>query len=614
MQEDPGKTRGGSKRRKFMIAGIVAVALVLISIGIGYRIGSGGGQGEMLAEQGAEDASQVLTWTCSMHPQIRQPKPGRCPICGMDLIPVTDSGAGNAAGPTELRLSAKARKLAEIQTALVERRPVTAEVRMVGKVDYDETRLSYVTAWVPGRLDRLYVNYTGVQVNKGDPVASIYSPELLAAQEELIQALKVARELDASDVTVVKRTADEMVDATREKLHLWGLTSEQISEIERRGSASDHMDVYSPESGVVVEKNALEGEYVKTGQRIYTIADLSRVWVMLDAYESDLRWVRPGQEVEFSAEADPGETFMGEIEFIDPVLNARTRTAKVRVSLANPGGRLKPEMFVRAVVQAGLDTEAGGEAPLVIPASAPLITGKRAVVYVEKEPGLYEGREVTLGPRAGDYYVVREGLQEGERVVSQGNFKIDSAVQILAKPSMMNPEGEGPVPGHDHGGDVFKTYDTPAEFKDQIDQVYAAYLGIHLALSRDNFEASQEAAAAFSDALEATDMMLLKEPAHSAWMKELTSLEDAVDGIKAAGDISGARDFFYPLSESMYAVVKQFGTGGERSIYRFFCPMAFDNRGAYWLQGNPELENPYWGSMMFRCGEMTETIVEHKHD
>ncbi len=357
---------------------------------------------------------------------------------------------------------------------------------------------------------------------------------------------------------------------------------------------------------------------MKTGARIYTIADLSQVWVQLDAYESDLRWVHPGQEVEFSAEAYPGESFKGEIAFIDPMVNPRTRTARVRVNLANPGGKLKPEMFVRAVVQAELDPEAGEENPLVIPASAPLITGKRAVVYVEKEPGLYEGREVILGSRAGDYYVVEDGLHEGERVVSRGNFKIDSAIQILAKPSMMNPEGGGLVPGHDHGGHAatpsFKMYKTPAEFKDQIDVVYEAYLEIHHALSRDDFEKSQAAAARLEDALDAADMGLLKEPAHSAWMKESMSLGKGVDGINSAKDISGARDSFKPLSQSMYAVVKQFGTGGERPIYRFLCSMAFENRGAHWLQSNMEVENPYWGSVMFRCGEPTETIGEHDHD
>ncbi len=230
MQEEPGKTRAGSTSRKRLVAfGIVAAALVLISIGIGYRIGSRGAPAEMLPLYGEGDASEVVAWTCSMHPQIRQPKPGQCPLCAMDLIPVTDSTGDETTGPTELRLSAKARKLAEIQTTPVERRSVTAEIRMVGKVDYDETRLSYITAWVPGRLDRLYVNYTGIRVNKGDRMADLYSPEVLAAQEELIQAVETARRLEASEVTIVKRTANEMVDATREKLRLWGLTPGQIS-------------------------------------------------------------------------------------------------------------------------------------------------------------------------------------------------------------------------------------------------------------------------------------------------------------------------------------------------------------------------------------------------
>ncbi len=623
--ERSGSARSGvvkSSRRRPAVIAIAAAALILASIGIGYIIGRTGGPAEMAGthEPGGGEYSRVIEWTCSMHPQIRQPKPGQCPLCGMDLIPVADSEGDEATGPTELRLSAKARKLAEIQTSPVERREVTAEVRMVGKVDYDETRVSYITAWVPGRLDRLHVNFTGVEVKRGDPMLSLYSPELLAAQEELLQAVATVRSLEDSDVSVVKRTAAGMVEATREKLRLWGFTPGQIEEIEERGVASDHMTIFSPASGVVVQKSALEGEYVKTGARIYTIADLSTVWVMLDAYESDLQWVRSGQEVEFQAEAFPGETFTGKIEFIDPVLDPSTRTARVRVSLANPRGKLKPEMFVRAVVKAGLRARPGEESPLVIPASAPLITGRRSVVYVEKEPGLYEGREVVLGRRAGDYYIVEEGLAEGERVVTQGNFKIDSAIQILARPSMMNPEGGGPVPGHDHGAhgavaaghevtQSFRTYEAPDEFKSQIDGVFEAYLKIHHALSHDDHKAGKAAAGEFGSALDATDMMLLKEPAHSAWMKELAVLEKSAAAIEAATDIDGARDAFKPLSDAMYATVKQFGTGGKQPVYRFLCSMAFDNTGAHWLQATRELENPYWGSMMFRCGEMTETLI-----
>jgi len=466
-----------------------------------------GGQPPSAAAGPAEPAQgekekAVQWWTCSMHPQIKLPKEGLCPICNMKLIPLESTEAQGRA-MRELTVSENARKLMEIETSPVERKLVEAQIRMVGKIDYDETRLKYITAWIPGRLDRLYVDYTGVPVKKGEHMVSLYSPELLAAQEELIQALRALSNTRESDSTLVRDSAQATLAAIREKLRLWGLTPEQIAEIEKHDKGSDHMTIYAPIGGIVVHKNAQEGMYVNTGTRIYTIADLSEVWVRLDAYESDLMWLRYGQAVEFTAEAYPGERFVGRIAFIDPVLTQTTRTVKVRVNAANPQMKLKPGMFVRAMVKprvaaAGriMDAALAGkwicpmhpdvvkdspgdcdicgmpletteslgyvsvdpskaEKPLVIPASAVLLTGTRAVVYVEvpgRDKPTYEGRQIALGPRAGDYYLVRHGLAEGERVVTRGNFKIDAELQIQAKPSMMMPEGGAAGTPHHHGG------------------------------------------------------------------------------------------------------------------------------------------------------------------
>lgn len=618
------------------IAVVCAGAGALIAIGLwgGYVIGRGGAGAPGEAASVDLAAPEAEMWTCAMHPQIRQPKPGKCPICAMDLVPVAGADGSGVAGASELRLSEAARKLAEIQTAPVERRMATAEVRMSGKIEYDETRVSHITSWVPGRLDRLYVDFTGVSVKRGDRMVSIYSPELIAAQEELLQAIRAADRLKDSDVEGLRRTSGQTVEAVREKLRLWGLTPEQISDIEKRGTATDHIELRAPEGGIVVRKDAIQGQYVTTGTRIYTIADLSRVWVKLDAYESDLPLLRVGQQVRFSAQALPGQVFEGEVAFIDPVLDTATRTAKVRVNLENPDGRLKPEMFVKGVVRAEVGSGVRGKAPLVIPASAPLITGKRAVVYLEKEPGLYAGKEIVLGPRAGDFYVVEEGLEEGQRVVTKGNFKIDSAVQILAGPSMMNPEGGGPAPGHRHGvpgapsagarggDDHVMRYSVPAEFRVQLDRVYESYLNIHHGLSRDDLEQARFAAATMAEALEGVDMMLLTEPAHSAYMVRLGDFEKHSRGVSSAGDIEGARRAFLPLSEAMYATAAEFGTSGKEPVHRFYCSMAFDGRGAHWLQSNKEVENPYYGSAMFRCGEMKGTVIagpeaktgEHQHD
>ena len=382
-------------------------------------------------------------WTCSMHPQIRQPKPGKCPICGMDLILAASGEVQTTAGDREIELSAAAQKLAEVETAPVERRSVAVEIRLAGKIQPDETRVAVVAPRVAGRIDKLYANYLGMAVKAGEPLADLYSPELLSAQQELLQAAKLPGGGAA---------ADSLLAATRERLRLWGLTAEQIAGIEREGQVRDHVTFQAPIGGVVVEKDVREGQYVDAGQRMLTVADLRQVWVQLDAYESDLAWLHAGQGVELEVEAYPGEKFAGTIAFMEPVLDPATRVVKVRMEVPNPDGRLLPDMFVRAVVHASAAGEENA-APLVIPASAPLVTGTRAVVYVAlpDRAGAFEGREVVLGPRAGDFYVVKDGLREGEQVVVKGAFKIDSSLQIQGKPSMMAPaEGAMEMKGHVH--------------------------------------------------------------------------------------------------------------------------------------------------------------------
>ena len=633
--------------------------------------------------------TETRIWTCSMHPQIRMPEPGRCPICGMALIPAA-SGDDEEAGERELKLSPMAVKLAEIQTAKVEKKYVSVEVRMVGKVDYDETRIGYITARVPGRIDNLYVDYTGISVRKGDHMVYLYSPELLTAQEELLQAKLAASELKKSDMKIMRETAIQTIEAARDKLRLWGLTAKQISRIETQGKASEHVTIYAPTGGIVVQKNVEEGSYVTTGTRLYTIADLSHLWIKLDAYESDLMWLRYGQEAEIETVAYPGQIFKGTIAFIDPVLNTRTRTVKVRVNVSNQDGRLKPGMFVRTTVSAHVAasgkvmdaalagkwicpmhpdvikdgagscdicgmplvrtetlgyTAVGSEdealAPLVIPASAPLITGKRAVVYVahpEKE-GIFEGREITLGPRAGDYYIVKENLEEGEQVVVNGNFKIDSALQIMAKPSMMSPEGGVAPAGHaGHGGMAmpkkklkpekeptkghemveskkadWRKLNIPEAFQKQIDKVLDVYFVIQEALSNDNTNAVQKAGKNIRISLVAVDMGLLSGHAHMVWMKDLKDLTEQAETMETSSDIKKQREAFYLFSEVLTSVVKKFGSSGVQAVLQFHCPMVFGGRGAHWLQNKSDLQNPYFGKMMPKCGELTATLVSPKN-
>ena len=648
---------------KSLLSGRVlkTVILVIVTFLAGYffhalfQQSPSGQEHVHLDDQTAKQAPTV--WTCSMHPQIRQPKPGKCPLCFMDLIPVaTQEGV---VGERQITFSQEALKLMEVQTTPVERKFVEAEIRMVGKVDYDETKVKNITAWVPGRIDRLYVDFTGITVNKGDHMVDLYSPELISAQAELLQALKAVGGIKDNTSDIMKRTILATLEASRDKLRLLGLADAQIENIESAGEPVTHITIYSPMGGVVIHKNATEGMYVNTGTPIYTLADLSRLWIKLDAYESDLPWIRYGQEVEFSTEAYPGQIFKSKISFRDPILNAKTRTVKVRLNVDNPDGSLKPGMFVRGVLRAkvaqggaAMDPELAGkwicpmhpsvvkdqpgacdicemdlvateslfamanepnEPPLVIPVTAPLITGKRAIVYVripDANKPTFEGREVVLGPRAADYYLVKEGLSEGEIVVTNGNFKIDSALQIQARPSMMSAEKVQTATEHQLSVSEIKyeIFEVPDEFRRQTWGIVEKYLSLQGALASDDKDGATRAAGQTQAALSAVDMSLVSDKAHNVWMANSTKMKAALDKIKEAKAIEPMREGFEGLSNELIAVVGQFGVYEGKTLYKLNCPMAFNNKGADWLQIDEDIRNPYFGASMYKCGQVSEVI------
>jgi len=626
-----------------LVAGALLIAVASLWIGVQW-----GQSGAPEAAPGASPSAAPTTWTCSMHPSVKLPEAGACPLCGMDLIPLV---AGGSQEPRVLELSEAAAALAEVETVPVERRSVAREVRMVGMIEVDETRLHYVTAWFPGRLDRLFVDYTGTLVREGDHLAEVYSPELLTAQEELLQAVSAEKKLAASSSEFLRKSAAQTLRSSREKLRLWGLSAEQIASIEREGKSQDHVTIHATSGGVVVHKNKNRGEYVKTGERIYAIADLSQVWVKLDAYESDLSAIHYGQEVSFGTEAYPGQTFRGQVVFVDPVVSGHTRTVKVRLNVANPEGRLKPGMFVRATLQAPIESDGqvlapaiqgkwicpmhreeihdepgkcslcamplvkaeslfreaaqGAEAPLVIPASAVLWTGVRSVVYVKRpESHAYEGREVVLGPRAGGVYLVREGLEEGELVVTKGAFKLDSALQIEARPSMMLPPAGAREP---------VALEVPPAFRDALDPVYQTYLEAQSMLARDQLDPARAGLRRLREAVEGIGLApprgptpkdaTLKEPALRAWVGLAKRLRDAGAKGAAAGDLGGVRAAFQQASQAILELEKGFGHARGRFV-EAYCPMAFDNAGAAWLQVGEELNNPYFGASMLRCGDV----------
>jgi len=484
------------------------------------------------ASAGAPAAADTV-YTCSMHPQVRLASPGDCPICEMPLIPAASASAASAAAP-ELQLSEHALAMASVETVAVEERPLVRELRAVGRIEYNESSLATITARVAGYAERLFVNFTGVEIRQGDHLAEVYSPELLVAEQELLIALQGG-------------TAGALVDVARTKLRLLGLTEEQITALVERRETTDRVTLFSPISGTVIEKDIVEKAAFEAGDALYRIANLDSVWVYLEIYEYDLPWVRYGQRVRLTAQAVPGRTFEGLVTFVQPLVDDRTRTIRIPVHVENRDHVLKPGMFVTAVIAAALgpDGQAAptgvegkfscpmhpqvlaeergpcpicempleeipgpraeaapaetvasapaaprfhcpmecegkrdypqpgrcpvcnmrleervpavprGAAVLAVPVSAVLDSGTRQLVYVEHSRGLFAPRELVLGPRAGAYYPVLSGLVAGERVVTRGNFLIDSQFQITGHPSLFYPGGLHAAPAHTHGaGDV----------------------------------------------------------------------------------------------------------------------------------------------------------------
>lgn len=424
---------------------LLAVVFALVGLSIGWLLFSPSHSQQPISQEGNEShaahshsQNEAGIWTCSMHPQIRQEKPGKCPICGMDLIPLRqEGGTDEPIDPSAVRLSQEAAALADVQTSRVSKENPTKTIRLYGKIAPDERSLQSQTAHVSGRIEQLNINFTGETVRAGQTLAILYSPDLYTAQQELLEAIKIQQ--------------PALVQAAREKLRLWKMTDAQIASVEKTGTVSPFVEIKANTSGVVLAKRVNQGDYISQGAILYDIANLSKLWALFDAYEVDLPFLNKGDEVEFTLQALPGKTFKGKISFIDPLINPVTRTARVRVELQNSNQNLKPEMYATAEVNAPLK---GYKDQIVVPQTAILWTGKRSIVYV-KQPDtsspIFLMREVELGPSLGNAYVILKGLSDGEEVVTNGVFSIDASAQLEGKRSMMNNE-ETTFPTTGHAG------------------------------------------------------------------------------------------------------------------------------------------------------------------
>ena len=592
---------------------IIATATLLIGLLAGWLIFSGSKTNlDDKHEHVKTEINGETIWTCSMHPQIRQSEPGKCPICGMDLIPLKDD-QNEELDPNAISMSPTAMQLANVSTAIVGKTNPVKQVRLNGKVQADERLVYSQSSHIPGRIEKLLVNFTGEFVNKGQTIAYIYSPELVTAQEELFEAQKIAE------------SQPQLFSAAKEKLKNWKLSDKQIEDILTLGKTMEEFPIQADIAGYVISKKINLGDYIRKGETIYEIADLSKVWVLFDVYESDISWIKKGDKVNFTIASLPGESFTGNITWLDPVIDPKSRVAKARIEYSNAIGKLKPEMFASGTVEAKLANKSN---TLVVPKTAVMWTGKRSVVYVKSsaEQGVhFIMREVTLGPALGESFIVENGLMEGEEIAVNGTFSIDAAAQLAGKPSMMRPEGGRVMTGHNHGGmdmggsisqkvdekktttKISKTMSVDKQAKEALQPLYDFYLKWKDALTNDDFAQAQKSAINMKSVLDKINMSLFKGDAHNAWMEYQGSLSKSLEHIQHLSDIEQLRKAFQSVSVTMIDMTSAFTPLGK-TIYVLHCPMANNNKGADWLSTFKEIRNPYFGSSMLTCGEVTKEI------
>ena len=552
---------------------------LIIGLFVGYLVFSGS-ENKTEEAHAEHDAAEDTMWTCSMHPQIMQPEPGDCPICGMELIPADQSDA-TIAGFT---MTENAMKLANIQITIVGTSNAGKSINLSGTLEANEELNAVQSSYFAGRIEQLFINTTGEQVKIGQILATIYSPELVAAQQELLTALKL------------KESQPKLYQAVRNKLKNWKLTDSQINAIEESGKVKENSPVFASNSGTVTKKMVNEGDYVNRGEALYKVANLTKVWAIFDAYEQQLSNLKEGQKLQISVNAFADESFSGIIDFIDPILDNSARTTEVRVVLDNRDGKLKPGMFVQAEVE----LEATEDSEISIPKSAVMWTGERSVVYLKTDPNTpqFEMKEVKLGSEIGDSYQILEGLAEGDEVVTNGTFTVDAAAQLQGKKSMMNRNAV------DNNKDVAAKVEMslPESFQLALQPLLQDYLQLKDDLVDSDATSAMQAAKKASAKINNIDTAELDK----MLISHFKVIQDKFKAISASEDIEAQRENFIALSQNMIALVSNFDEIEEIYIQR--CPMANNNKGATWLSRNKEIRNPYFGEQMMTCGETLETL------
>ena len=625
-----------------------AGVLLIVLLGIAQRVGWLKTAGEAQSSSGVGSAAEAVH-TCPMHPQIRQPGLGDCPICGMPLVPATAGGAD--LDEFAVSIEPAQRRLANIKTVTVTEQPVSRQLQTIGSIEIDESRQATISSYIDGRLEKIYADYTGVEVQEGDHLAVVYSPQIYSAQIEYLEAKKTLESSSDSALASIREAQEKLADNSRQRLLELGMTADQLKELDATETAKSRLTIYAPMGGTVIEKLAEEGKYIEAGEPIYRIADLAMVWLMLELFPEDASRIRFGQQVQARLSSNPNEVLTGRVAFIAPNVDPSSRTVGVRVEFTNDQRKLRPGDYAEATITIPIGPEgeiydqdlAGkwispmhpqiirdqpGPCPVcgmqlvpttrygfaatpvdqpvsvTIPRSALLLAGQNSVAYVETEAGRFELRVVKIGPFLKDNVVILEGIEPGEQVATSGNFLIDSQMQLAGKPSLIDPTRY-----------VRKFRNVPLEFDsidisviggksgEQLEELYSRYFEIRTAFAADKKPVEESS-------------LSLHELS-----TQLTSSEDVTDQAKEQLSIvtenaehlhhlplEQARMQFKPISHAILELATQIrGEGNERVFRHFFCPMVKEGEGD-WLQFEERISNPYYGSQMLRCGELIRTL------
>ncbi|TNE33872.1 efflux RND transporter periplasmic adaptor subunit [bacterium] len=562
---------------------IILIITLVVGLSLGWLFFSGGGSNV----KDNQSSESVDYWTCSMHPNVHSKEPGNCPICGMELIPAKSgtSDVDNSA----ITLNENQIRIANINTMVIGKGIANNNIRLNGKLELDERQIYTQPSHFTGRIEKLFVNYTGAKVSAGQKLATIYSPELILMQKELLSAYKM------------KDKQPELFNAIKTKLLRKKIHQEQIDKIIENGDVIDNFDIYAHQSGVVTKLFVNSGDHISTGEPIVELANLNQLWVIFEAYEVDLNKIHIGDIINFTVSTYPDENFKTTISYIDPIIDKNTRTARVRGAISNGNGKLKPEMLAIG----NIETKSSYQ-QLLVPESAVLWTGERSVVYVRQpntEDYIFEARSIEIGQLSNNMYPVKSGLHAGEEIAVNGAFTIDAAAQIEGKPNMMNMDKESvkPMSGHNHGNeDIGGIKSEPHSKKIDFSPLLPFYMDLKNSFVKTDNNKVKSYAISLSNYVK--DNILNDDNIkNSPNEKKMASIYKLAIQISKESDIEKSRSDFSSISVLLLDVIAKTNSY-DKNLYVLKCPMATVGDSAIWLSYDQKVLNPYYGDKMLNCG------------